>query len=82
MIWTYFVESTNWASGKDNKGLTHKTNGYWKIIEPHDADMIFLKAVYNLTKENEKFRFLIKPNTKHFETKYIKSLTCDEKRDY
>ena len=43
-----------------------------KEIEPHDAPVIFLKSVYNLTKENEKFRILINLNAKPFEIKYKK----------
>jgi hypothetical protein len=71
-ISTSFVESRNGAFRKDNKRLTRKTKCHSKKIEPHDAHIIFLKAVYNLTKENEKFKILINPNAKRFETKYKK----------
>lgn len=69
---TSFVKSRNGAFRKDDKRLTRKTKCHSKTIEPHDAHIIFLKAVYNLTKENEKFRILINPNAKRFETKYKK----------
>ena len=52
--------------------MTRKTKCHSKKIEPHDAHIIFLKAVYNLTKENEKFKIMINPNAKRFETKYKK----------
>jgi IS1 family transposase len=71
-ISTSFVESRNGAFRKDNKRLTRKTKCHSKIVEPHDAHIIFLKAIYNLTKENEKFRILINPNAKRFENKYKK----------
>lgn len=71
-ISTSFVESRNGAFRKDNKRQTRKTKCHSKKIEPHDAHVIFLKTVYNLTKENEKFRILINPNAKPFETKYKK----------
>jgi IS1 family transposase len=69
---TSFVESTNGSFRKDDKRLTRKTKCHSKKIEPHDAHIIFLKAVYNLTKENESFRVLINPDAKRFETKYKK----------
>lgn len=71
-ISTSFVESRNGAFRKDNKRQTRKTKCHSKKIEPHDAHVIFLKTVYNLTKENEKFRILINPNAKPFEIKYKK----------
>lgn len=71
-ISTSFVESRNGSFRKDDKRLTRKTKCHSKKIEPHDAHIIFLKTVYNLTKENEKFRILINPNAKPFETKYQK----------
>ena len=71
-ISTSFVESRNGAFRKDNKRQTRKTKCHSKKIEPHDAHVIFLKSVYNLTKENEKFRILINPNAKRFEIKYKK----------
>lgn len=71
-ISTSFVESRNGAFRKDNKRLTRKTKCHSKKIEPHDAHIIFLKAVYNITKENEKFKILINPDAKRFETKYKK----------
>ena len=71
-ISTSFVESRNGSFRKDNKRLTRKTKCHSKKIEIHDAHIIFLKNVYNLTKENEKFRILINPNAKRFETKYEK----------
>jgi len=72
-ISTSFVESRNGALRKDNKRQARKTKCHSKKIEPHDAHVIFLKAVYNLTKENEKFRILINPNAKPFEIKYKKN---------
>lgn len=69
---TSFVESRNGAFRKDDKRLTRKTKCHSKKIEPHDAHIIFLKTVYNLTKENEKFKILINPDAKRFETKYKK----------
>ena len=71
-ISTSFVESRNGSFRKDDKRLTRKTKCHSKKIEPHDAHIIFLKTVYNLTKENEKFRILINPDAKRFETKYEK----------
>lgn len=71
-ISTSFVESRNGAFRKDNKRLTRKTKCHSKKIEPHDAHVIFLKGVYNLTKENEKFRILLNPEAKLFEIKYKK----------
>jgi hypothetical protein len=71
-ISTAFVESRNGAYRKDNKRLTRKTKCHSKKIEPHDAHVILLKSIYNLTKENEKFRIIINPNPKRFETKYQK----------
>ena len=71
-ISTSFVESRNGAFRKDNKRQTRKTKCHSKKIAPHDAHVIFLKGVYNLTKENERFRILINPNAKRFETKYKK----------
>jgi hypothetical protein len=71
-ISTSFVESRNGSFRKDDKRLTRKTKCHSKKIEPHDAHIIFLKAVYNLTKENDKFRILINPNAKRFENKYEK----------
>ena len=71
-ISTSFVESRNGAFRKDNKRLARKTKCHSKKVEPHDAHIIFLKAVYNLTKENEKFRILINPDAKRFETKFKK----------
>ena len=69
---TSFVESRNGAYRKDNKRQTRKTKCHSKKIEPHDAHVIFLKSIYNLTKENEKFKILINPNAKPFEIKYKK----------
>ena len=71
-ISTSFVESRNGAFRKDNKRHTRKTKCHSKRIEPHDAHVVFLKCVYNLTKENEKFRILVNPDAKRFETKYKK----------
>lgn len=71
-ISTSFVESRNGAFRKDNKRQTRKTKCHSKKIEPHDAHVILLKSVYNLTKENEKFRIIINPDAKPFETKYRK----------
>lgn len=71
-ISTSFVESRNGAFRKDNKRQTRKTKCHSKKIEPHDAHVVFLKGVYNLTKENEKFRVLVNPDPKPFETKYKK----------
>lgn len=71
-ISTSFVESRNGAFRKDNKRLARKTKCHSKKIEPHDAHVIFLKGVYNLTKENEKFRILLNPEAKLFEIKYKK----------
>ena len=71
-ISTSFVESRNGAFRKDNKRQTRKTKCHSKKIEPHDAHVIFLKGVYNLTKENEKFRILINPEAKPFQIKYKK----------
>jgi IS1 family transposase len=71
-ISTSFVESRNGAFRKDNKRQTRKTKCHSKKIEPHDGHIIFLKCVYNLTKENEKFRILSNPNAKPFEIKYKK----------
>jgi hypothetical protein len=71
-ISTSFVESRNGSYRKDNKRQTRKTKCHSKKIKPHDAHVIFLKSVYNLTKENEKFRVLINPNAKPFEIKYKK----------
>ena len=39
---------------------------------PYDAQVIFLKGVYNLTKDIEKFRILINPDATAFKTKYKK----------
>jgi hypothetical protein len=69
---TSFVESRNGAFRKDSKRLTRKTKCFSKKVEPHDAHIIFLKAVYNLTKENEKFRTVCNPEAKLFQTKYQK----------
>jgi len=41
------VESRNGSFGKDDKGLTRKTKCYSKKVQPHDAHIVFLKAVYN-----------------------------------
>jgi len=71
-ISTSFVESRNGAFRKDNKRHTRKTKCHSKRIEPHDAHVIFLKCVYNLTKENEKFKILLDPDAKKFKTKYKK----------
>lgn len=71
-ISTSFVESRNGAYRKDNKRLTRKTKCHSKRINLHDAHIIFLKSVYNLTKENERFRILENPDAKRFETKYKK----------
>ncbi len=71
-ISTSFVESRNGAFRKDNKRLARKTKCHSKKVEPHDAHVIFLKGVYNLTKENEKFKILVNPEAKLFETKYKK----------
>lgn len=71
-ISTSFVESRNGSFRKDDKRLIRKTRCNSKKIEPHDAHIILLKTVYNFTKENEKFRILINPNAKRFETKYQK----------
>jgi hypothetical protein len=71
-ISTSFVESRNGSFRKDNKRQARKTKCHSKKTEPHDAHVIFLKAVYNLTKENEKFRILINPEAKLFEIKYKK----------
>jgi hypothetical protein len=71
-ISTSFVESRNGAFRKDNKRQTRKTKCHSKKIEPHDAHVIFLKSVYNLTKENQMFRILINPDAKPFEIKYQK----------
>jgi hypothetical protein len=65
-----FVESRNGAYRKDNKRHTRKTKCQSKRIEPHDAQVIFLKGIYNLTKENEEFRILLNPDAKKFEIKY------------
>jgi hypothetical protein len=69
---TSFIESRNGAFRKDCKRLTRKTKCHSKKIEPHDAHIIFLKGVYNLTKENEKFRIIINQEAKKFQTKYKK----------
>lgn len=71
-ISTSFVESRNGAFRKDSKRLTRKTKCHSKQIAPHDAHVRFLKGVYNLTKENERFRILTNPEAKRFETKYEK----------
>lgn len=71
-ISTSFVESRNGAFRKDNKRQARKTKCHSKKIEPHDAHVSFLKGVYNLTKENEKFRTIINTNAKPFEIKYKK----------
>ncbi len=71
-ISTSFVESRNGSFRKDNKRQTRKTKCHSKKIEPHDAHVIFLKSIYNLTKENEKFRILSNPDAKPFEIKYKK----------
>ncbi len=59
----------NGAFRKDNKRQTRKNKCHSKKVEPHDAHVIFFKSVYNLTKENEKFRILVNPKAKPFETK-------------
>lgn len=69
---TSFIESRNGAFRKDCKRLTRKTKCHSKKIEPHDAHISFLKGVYNLTKENEKFRIIINQEAKKFQTKYKK----------
>ena len=69
-ISTSFVESRNGAFRKDNKRHTRKTKCHSKRIEPHDAHVVFLKCVYNLTKENEKFKIMLNPDAKKFEIKY------------
>ena len=71
-ISTSFIESRNGAFRKDCKRLARKTKCHSKKIEPHDAHIIFLKSVYNLTKENEKFRIVINPEAKKFQAKYKK----------
>jgi hypothetical protein len=71
-ISTAYVESRNGAFRKDNKRQTRKTKCHSKQIGSHDAHVQFLKGVYNLTKENERFRILINPEAKRFETKYEK----------
>jgi len=43
-----------------------------KRINLHDAHIVFLKSIYNLTKENERFRVLEHPNAKRSEMKYKK----------
>ena len=72
-ISTSFVESRNGAFRKDNKRQARKTKCHSKKSETHDAHVIFLKGIYNLTKENETFRTLINPEAKLFETKYKKA---------
>jgi hypothetical protein len=49
---TFFVESRNESFRNDDKRLTRKKICQPKKIEPHDAQIIFIKAVYNLTKKN------------------------------
>ena len=71
-ISTSLVESRNGAFRKDNKRQARKTKCHSKKIETHDAHVVFLAAVYNLTKENERFRVLINPDARAFETKYKK----------
>jgi hypothetical protein len=71
-ISTSFVETRNGAFRKDNKRQTRKTKCHSKKIASHDAHVLFLKGVYNLTKANERFRILVNPVAKRFETKYKK----------
>jgi IS1 family transposase len=72
-ISTSFVESRNGAFRKDNKRQARKTKCHSKKSETHYAHVIFLKGIYNLTKETETFRTLINPEAKLFETKYKKA---------
>lgn len=71
-ISTSFVESRNGAFRKDNKRHTRKTKCHSKRVKPHDAHVVFLKSIYNLTKENEKFKTLLNPDAKQFQTKYTR----------
>jgi hypothetical protein len=71
-ISTSFVESRNGAFRKDNKRQARKTKCHSKKSETHDAHVIFLKGIYNLTKENDTFRTLINPEAKLFQVKYKK----------
>jgi hypothetical protein len=71
-ISTSFVESRNGAYRKDDKRLCRKTKCHSKIIEPHDAQIVFITQIYNYTKENEAFRELINPEAKRFQVKYKK----------
>jgi IS1 family transposase len=69
---TSFVESRNGAFRKDNARQARKTKCHSKKIEPHDAQVILLKSIYNLTKENKRCRILINSDAKLFENKYKK----------
>ena len=57
---------------RKNVGYYEPLRCHSKKIEPHDAHVIFLKGIYNLTKENEKFKILINPEAKPFQIKYKK----------
>lgn len=67
---TSFVESRNGSFRKDNKRQSRKTKCHSKKVALHDAHVIFLKCIYNLTKGNERFKILVNPNAKRFEVKY------------
>jgi hypothetical protein len=71
-ISTSFVESRNGSFRKDNKRQTRKTKCHSKKTDLHDAHVIFLKCVYNLTKENERFKILLNAHHKPFGIKYKK----------
>ena len=55
-ISTSLVESRNGSFRQDNKRQSRKTKCHSKRIAPHDAQVIFLKAVYNLTRSPCEFQ--------------------------
>ena len=70
---TSYVESRNGNYRKDNKRLTRRTQCHSKKVDPHDAQINWITAVYNFATENKLHRECINQDAKRFETKYKKS---------
>lgn len=70
---TSYVESRNGNYRKDNKRLTRRTQCHSKKVNPHDAHINWITAVYNFATENRLHRKCINQNAKRFEIKYKKS---------
>lgn len=70
---TCYVESRNGNYRKDNKRLNRRIQCHSKKVDPHDAQINWITAVYNFTIENKLHRKCIKQDAKRFETKYKKS---------